>query len=287
MGQPADVTARMGRLYAELLRRLEHAPGSRHGRFMNFGYRARPGEQTAGPPLPPRLPGRDSAQLALEVVGDTDVRGRVLEVGCGRGGNLWVLHRLLGAETVVGIDLVPAAVAFAGRDARARQALFLVGDAELLPFADRSVDVVLSIESSSTYGDPEAFLRGVARVLRPGGTFAHADLLPADLVPELRRAVAALGLREVHHRDISANVAESAIVLDGRAALGSDVIPTGHRYVVHRFVATGDPVPADAVLGADARARWAETAAVGEGLLVELLDGGAERWAQPRSSRRA
>ena len=195
--------------------------------------------------LPPRLPSRDSAQLTLEVVGDTDLSGRVLEVGCGRGGNLWLLHRLLGARHLVGVDLVPRAVAFTRRDTRAEHHLFLAGDAELLPIASASVDVVLSVESSSTYAEPERFFREVARLLRPGGTFLHADLLPTELVAAVRRVCADLGFEETHHRDISANVAASSVLREGRSAFGFDAAPTaldpldpqGNRYVISRFVA--------------------------------------------------
>jgi SAM-dependent methyltransferase len=279
-------TGRMAELYAEVLRRLEGTASDRHGRFMNFGYRPLPGEVPAGPALPPRLPSRDSAQLTLEVVGDTDLSGRVLEVGCGRGGNLWLLHRLLGVRQVVGVDLVPRAVAFAQRDNRAEHHLFLAGDAERLPIASASVDVVLNVESSSTYADPEAFFRGVARVLRPGGTFLHADLLPTEIVPVVRRVCTDLGLEEVHHRDISANVAASSVLRDGRGAFGFDAAPaaldpldpTGHRYVISRFVARAAEVPPSRLLSETERALWDRSARVGEALLVHLLDDGLDNW---------
>ena len=279
-------TQRMAELYAEVLRRLEGTASDRHGRFMNFGYRPLPGEVPAGPDLPPRLPSRDSAQLTLEVVGDTDLSGRVLEVGCGRGGNLWLLHRLLGARHIIGVDLVPRAVAFARHDARAEHHLFVAGDAELLPIASAGVDVVLSVESSSTYAAPERFLREVARVLRPGGTFLHADLLPTGIVTALRRACTALGLEEIHHRDISANVAASSVLREGRSAFGFDgtatdldpLDPRGHRYVISRFVAHPAAVPTPPLLTAAELSLWDRSAKVGEAILVHLLDDGLDTW---------
>jgi ubiquinone/menaquinone biosynthesis C-methylase UbiE len=51
-----------------------------------------------------------------------------------------------------------------------------VGDAQRLPFADASFDVVLNVEASHCYPDFPGFLDEVARVLKPGGRFGHADL---------------------------------------------------------------------------------------------------------------
>jgi ubiquinone/menaquinone biosynthesis C-methylase UbiE len=54
---------------------------------------------------------------------------------------------------------------------------FVHGDAQSLPFADESFDVVINIEASHGYPDFPRFLAEVARVLRPGGRFLYADVL--------------------------------------------------------------------------------------------------------------
>ncbi|MEL7208161.1 MAG: class I SAM-dependent methyltransferase [Actinomycetota bacterium] len=205
----AEIKAETRALYTELNRRLEATAASRHARFFNFGYRPLPGEETAGPELPPRLPNRDSAQLLLEVVGDADLSGRVAEIGCGRGGNLWLMHRMLGAEELVGVDLTQDSLIHAKADSRADHALFVTGDAEAVPLAADSADVVLSLETSCCYPDVEAFHHEVARVLKPGGTFLYADLMPAEIIPAIERVMNGLGLVRERHRDISPNVAES------------------------------------------------------------------------------
>ena len=46
---------------------------------------------------------------------------------------------------------------------------FVHGDAEKLPFPDRSFDAVINIESSASYPHFSRFLAEVARVLRPAG----------------------------------------------------------------------------------------------------------------------
>jgi SAM-dependent methyltransferase len=87
---------------------------------------------------------------------------RILDLGCGDG-TLTVKIAASGA-IVVGIDASPAMVAAArarGLDAR-------VGDGQAL---DLPVDGVFSNAALHWMRDADAVIRGVARVLRPGGRF--------------------------------------------------------------------------------------------------------------------
>lgn len=43
------------------------------------------------------------------------------------------------------------------------------GDADRLPFADGTLDVVINVEASHYYPNFPRFFAGFARVLRPGG----------------------------------------------------------------------------------------------------------------------
>jgi ubiquinone/menaquinone biosynthesis C-methylase UbiE len=61
---------------------------------------------------------------------------------------------------------------------------FLGADAERLPFADGVFDVVVSNGALNLVPDKDAAFREIARVLRPGGALAVADLLVRDDVPE-------------------------------------------------------------------------------------------------------
>ena len=115
------------------------------------------------------------------------------------------------------VDGEPLLVVAAG-DARAEHALFVNGDAESLPLATDSVDVLLSLETSCTYPDLERFYREVARVLRPGGTFLYADLMPTAIVDSIEVVLGRLGLDRGYHRDISANVVASRQARAGRQA---------------------------------------------------------------------
>lgn len=132
---------------------------------------------------------------------------RVLELGCGRGIGLGVIHERRRPARLVGIDadrslLDQAAAAVSGSGAE-----LVHGDVRRMPFPDRSFDVVVDFGTLFHVGRPAAALREVARVLAPGGLFcletplnqalSHpfrwgGRTLPWGAVPELRRGRSAL-----------------------------------------------------------------------------------------------
>jgi O-methyltransferase len=136
--------------------------GERRMPYLNYGW-VDPVAESADVGLHESLLGK--------VLQDVELDGcRVLEVGCGRGGNCaWLIER--GAALVVGLDPCLGGL---------RQALpgpsHLAARAERLPCADASFDVVLSVEASHAYPDLGRFIEEVSRVLRPGGTLCWADL---------------------------------------------------------------------------------------------------------------
>ncbi len=105
---------------------------------------------------------------------------RVLEIGCGTGNLLLAAKRAQPAALVVGLDPDLAALARAHRKARRRGLPVQLdrGHAEELPYADDSVDVVLS--SFMLHHVPaeqrDAAVREVRRVLRPGGALHLLDV---------------------------------------------------------------------------------------------------------------
>jgi len=195
--------------FEELNERLATTKFDRYLRFLNFGYAPIEGEAPVGPPLPRNFPNRDSAQLLFNVVGDTDLSGRIVEVGCGRGGNLALLHSFYDVGSSTGLDLASANVAFCRRSYRSENMMFVQGDAERLPFRRASVDVILNIESSGCYPDIECFFREVARTARPGGWFLWADLARREMIGAYRRVLAELGFEVTTDREITANVLAS------------------------------------------------------------------------------
>jgi SAM-dependent methyltransferase len=143
---------------------------------MNWGYASGPGTTAAHP--------RDlHVALYRRVLGDSAFDADVLEVGSGRGGGAFELFGR-GYTSITGLDLSPrhvarcqARAASLDGDARPR---FVVGNAQSMPFADCTFDIVLNVESSHCYVDFDAFVGECHRVLRPGGCLRWCDFRPRE-----------------------------------------------------------------------------------------------------------
>jgi ubiquinone/menaquinone biosynthesis C-methylase UbiE len=136
-------------------------------------------------------------QLVIEML--ADVRGRVLDVGCGPAMMAPVLAAM-GLE-VHGIDLSGEMVRRAGErmagDALAGRSHFAVGDFERLPYPDGFFDAVIAmgvLEYLPAYGEA---LRSTARVLKPGGIAVFT--VPNSLSPYYIAHSAYTVLRKVVH----------------------------------------------------------------------------------------
>jgi ubiquinone/menaquinone biosynthesis C-methylase UbiE len=99
----------------------------------------------------------------------------LLDVACGSG-QLGLIAARRGAR-VTGVDIAPnAIVAARGRAAaEALDARFDEGDAEDLPYADASFDVVATLYGAMFAPRPERVAAELLRVCRPGGTIAMAN----------------------------------------------------------------------------------------------------------------
>jgi SAM-dependent methyltransferase len=105
--------------------------------FMNLGYVENDRPQHSPVQLPERMLGRPFAKLALEVIGDCDLNGRrVLDIGCGRGGTIQLVHAHFRPSETVGLDLTREAIEFCRKRYSHPDTRFEVGDAEDLPFDD-------------------------------------------------------------------------------------------------------------------------------------------------------
>lgn len=110
-------------------------------------------------------------RLLLEYVGPIQDK-RVLEIACGRGGFTNLLS--LRAALVIGADFSLAALQIASKRAMQnggnRSSMALTqADAQSLPFADNSFDIVISCETIEHLPDPLSALKEMARVCRTGG----------------------------------------------------------------------------------------------------------------------
>ncbi len=99
----------------------------------------------------------------------------VIDVGCGRGGNLFYINSHFEAEYLVGVDLSYENVLFCG--SKGAQIDFVQADAENLPFAKKIFDIVINIESALHYPNIDKFYWEVERVLKDGGIFIYVDII--------------------------------------------------------------------------------------------------------------
>jgi len=142
-------------------------------------------------------------RIAAKLRSDNESAPRILDVGCGTGGNLEMLSEFGAVE---GVDVSQEAVDFCrARDvAPVTQAI-----AEDLPYDDESFDLVTGFDLIEHLDDDVAGLKEMRRVLRPGGRVLL--VVPAFMwlwgvqddishhrrryrLPELRQAVERAGL---------------------------------------------------------------------------------------------
>jgi len=118
---------------------------------------------------------------------------RVLDVGCGDG-VLALAFARRGAQ-VSGIDASPAMIAAARSRAErhAEHMNFEVGEAEALPFEDKTFDVVVSITVLCFVEDAKIAVQEMKRVLKPGGRLVIGELGRYSIWAAVRRLKGWLG----------------------------------------------------------------------------------------------
>jgi tocopherol O-methyltransferase len=157
------------------------------GEHMHHGYYGLDGSQR-----------KDRRQAQIDLIDELLVWGGVeaprtiLDVGCGIGGStLYLAERYCAKAT--GITLSPVQAERASQRAQEAKldyntapcAQFLVADAQAMPFADNSFDLVWSLESGEHMPNKAQFLQECWRVLKPSGlllmaTWCHRPVLSAD-----------------------------------------------------------------------------------------------------------
>jgi ubiquinone/menaquinone biosynthesis C-methylase UbiE len=143
---------------------------------------------------------------------------RVLDLGSGSGMDSFIAALKVGADgSVVGVDMTDAQRLKAERLRNDRDDFsnveFLRGYIERLPIPDGAFDVVISNGVINLAADKRSVFDEAARVLRPGGRLAIADIvtevqLPADVTCNATLWVACIG--GASQQDLYRSVIESA-----------------------------------------------------------------------------
>jgi ubiquinone/menaquinone biosynthesis C-methylase UbiE len=116
---------------------------------------------------------------------------RMLDVGCGNGAPALQLARARDGVEVVGVSVSERQVARGNEGARAAgvadRVRFEQVDAMHLPYPDASFDHAWALESMLHMPDKGQVLAEMARVVRPGGRIALADMTYTEL-PDAQRS---------------------------------------------------------------------------------------------------
>jgi malonyl-CoA O-methyltransferase len=117
---------------------------------------------------------------------------RVLDLGCGTGATLDHLAKRYRRAEVIGLDFARGMLSHARRRGHwLNRPRLICADAEQMPLADDSVDLVFSNATLQWVNDLDATFRDLLRVLRPGGLVLFSTFGP-DTLRELRAAWAAV-----------------------------------------------------------------------------------------------
>ncbi|MEM1368786.1 MAG: methyltransferase domain-containing protein [Cyanobacteria bacterium P01_H01_bin.15] len=205
------------------------------GEHLHHGFYGRAGTEKSG----------DRKQAQIRLIEEFLDWGQVkqiqtfLDAGCGVGGSTCYLAQKYGAQGW-GVTLSPVQQERAARRAEAlglaEQTHFQVADAQAVPVADNTFDLVWSLESGEHMPDKRQFLAECWRVLRPGGklllaTWCHRPtnswaglLTPAEnellaqiyevyclpyviSLPEYAEIATDVGFKQLHTADWSTAVA--------------------------------------------------------------------------------
>ncbi|MGH8197188.1 MAG: malonyl-ACP O-methyltransferase BioC [Steroidobacteraceae bacterium] len=111
----------------------------------------------------------------------------ILDLGCGTGRGAAALATRWPRARVLALDIAPAMLREAGRQDEASRFERVCADAEALPLADGSVDLLFCNLMLPWCEDLDAVFAEFARVLRPRGLLTFATFGP-DTLSELRAA---------------------------------------------------------------------------------------------------
>jgi SAM-dependent methyltransferase len=202
-----EVKANYKRFYDAVNSQLDASVFGPFSFFLNYGYLPNLNPQHSRIQLPDHFVNKNSVRLVLELIGDCDLKDRqILDVGCGRGGTIFVIKQFFDPKSVQGIDLSPNAITSCRANHRYSNVRFDEGDAEMLPFDREQFDVATNVESSHSYPNLGAFYSEVFRVLAPGGCFLYTDVFPKDTIAEYLAMLKLAGFTMEVERDITANV---------------------------------------------------------------------------------
>ncbi len=125
---------------------------------------------------------RDVGKHLLQYVPvQVDPGATVIDLGSGTGFFSRQLAARFDSATIIGLDIAEGMLHFSQQQTQSHQIKWLCADAESLPLADQSVDLIFSSLVIQWCSNLLQLLRELARVLKPGGQLVVATLGPNTL----------------------------------------------------------------------------------------------------------
>lgn len=113
---------------------------------------------------------------------------KVLDLGCGRGGETIQAAKLIGSEGYAwGLDLTPRMISLAQENAQNEQLKnteFLLASMDQIPLEDNSLDAVLSNCAINHVENKTVVYQEIFRVLKTGGRFVVSDIMTEEPLPK-------------------------------------------------------------------------------------------------------
>jgi ubiquinone/menaquinone biosynthesis C-methylase UbiE len=139
-------------------------------KFLNHGY-----YPSYSYIKPEHIEFKNQLSLYLFLFDEIQTSGHsILEIGCGRGGGIDALAEYFNFKDISACDLNKEAIKFCKKTHK-NKIKFKKCSAEKLKYPNNSFDIIINVESSHCYQNPELFFNEVRRVLKPNGIFLYTD----------------------------------------------------------------------------------------------------------------
>ena len=177
--------------------------------------------------LGPEAEQRETYRTLAAFAAEHGATGNCLEIGAGLGDGLPIIQAV-GPWRVSGLD----GSRLAARAARRRGHDMQFADITRMPIPDASIEHVLGVECVVCLDHPEAGLKDIARILRPGGALSIAEFRkakPHGAAQRLDKLAAGAGLRLADFRDLTDRARDSVLAQAPARAARLNRIPPPFR----------------------------------------------------------